>query len=76
MEIPPLHWALTNLHKLPPIRKTSKGRLQAGNGDYEVNNISWAPKSSETGQGNDWVGWLGAGVYEGFVYDKKRFLRY
>ena len=27
--------------------------------NYEVNNISWAPKSAISGQGNDWVGVTG-----------------
>lgn len=37
----------------------SKGPSSSWRCDYEVNNISWAPQSSLTGQGGDWLGAVG-----------------
>jgi DDB1- and CUL4-associated factor 7 len=34
----------------------ARGPMASWQCDYEVNNISWAPQSGLTGQGNDWLG--------------------
>lgn len=42
-----------------PSSENFQGPTASWQCDYEVNNISWAPKSAVTGQSSDWIGVTG-----------------